>query len=508
MDFNYENVWAPPKYDISAPPTLKHSTIPSSSSKHDFSRSAKWSPDGSSFITHMEDGSLHVTKVPNELLGPITGPSFSQKSTTTPIPAKNVDTKIFRQASPVIDYAWYPTASAHEPSTYCFVASVREAPVKLLDANDGRLRASYSIVDHRERQIAPHCLAFNLTAQRLYCTFEDAIEVFDVSRPGKGLRLHTVPSKKSKDGLKGLLSSIAFTPSYESPSSDLFAVGSLSPVQGGNIAIFNNDHESISPGQDGKTLNGTDVVNINPMMFVGGGPRAGVSQLQFNPMRPHILYASFRRHLDIYAWDLRSNVDHPIEILTRPNSSDTSMGTSISERIWTNQRMRFDIELSGRLLGVGDQLGIVSIFDLGDPIQDTNATTVVVSDHAMNPDTPGGHNGPTSQAPMPGRVVPRLEFSGHEDAVGSVSFHPLTATLLSVSGSRHFDLDDDDSDSDSNPDTESDPEDLECISRNHRGRDDGSDKVEEIKQAKVVHSIEKGLRPTAIDSSIKLWDFS
>ena len=75
-------------------------------------------------------------------------------------------------------------------------------------------------MDHRERQIAPHSLAFNLTAQklvvilhlfldyteylcRLYCGFEDAIEVFDLSRPGEGTRLHTTPSKKSKDGLKG-----------------------------------------------------------------------------------------------------------------------------------------------------------------------------------------------------------------------------------------------------------------------------------------------------------------
>ena len=40
---------------------------------------------------------------------------------------------------------------------------------------------------------------------RLYCGFEDAIELFDLSRPGEGTRLHTTPSKKSKDGLKGKL---------------------------------------------------------------------------------------------------------------------------------------------------------------------------------------------------------------------------------------------------------------------------------------------------------------
>ena len=91
-------------------------------------------------------------------------------------------------------------------------------------------------MDHRERQIAPHSLAFNLTAQklvvilylfqectkcpyRLYCGFEDAIEVFDLSRPGEGTRLHTTPSKKSKDGLKGqIFITIASLETYNCPS--------------------------------------------------------------------------------------------------------------------------------------------------------------------------------------------------------------------------------------------------------------------------------------------------
>lgn len=42
---------------------------------------------------------------------------------------------------------------------------------------------------------------------RLYCGFEDAVEVFDFARPGEGTRLMTTPSKKSKDGLKGIYQS-------------------------------------------------------------------------------------------------------------------------------------------------------------------------------------------------------------------------------------------------------------------------------------------------------------
>jgi hypothetical protein len=48
----------------------------------------------------------------------------------------------FPQPSPVLDYVWYPSASADNPATYCFVASVRECPVKLLDASTGRVSCS------------------------------------------------------------------------------------------------------------------------------------------------------------------------------------------------------------------------------------------------------------------------------------------------------------------------------------------------------------------------------
>ena len=38
----------------------------------------------------------------------------------------------------------------------------------------------------------------------MFCGFTDAIEVFDVSAPGEGVRLFTRPTKKSKDGLRGM----------------------------------------------------------------------------------------------------------------------------------------------------------------------------------------------------------------------------------------------------------------------------------------------------------------
>jgi hypothetical protein len=45
----------------------------------------------------------------------------------------------FHEPSPILDFAWYPGATPKDPASFCFVASVRECPVKLLDASDGRV---------------------------------------------------------------------------------------------------------------------------------------------------------------------------------------------------------------------------------------------------------------------------------------------------------------------------------------------------------------------------------
>ena len=51
---------------------------------------------------------------------------------------------IFRQPAPVLEFTWYPGASIADPALYCLVASVRESPVKLLDATSGRVRPRYT----------------------------------------------------------------------------------------------------------------------------------------------------------------------------------------------------------------------------------------------------------------------------------------------------------------------------------------------------------------------------
>ncbi|KAG1894097.1 uncharacterized protein F5891DRAFT_962053, partial [Suillus fuscotomentosus] len=180
----------------------------------------------------------------------------------------------------------YPGASSDNAPAYCFVASVRDCPVKLLDASGGRLRASYPIIDHRERFIASHSRQFHLyliiittciTHTKNILRSEDAIENFDVQQPGEGDRLPTTPSKKSKHDLKGktLISSVAFSSSY-----DYYAIGSLTPSSQAMDSILSTINQ-LSYLYEAEIL-------IPDLSYP--------SQLNFNPTKPHILYAAFRQH--------------------------------------------------------------------------------------------------------------------------------------------------------------------------------------------------------------------
>ena len=76
----------------------------------------------------------------------------------------------------------------------------------------------------------------------------------------------------------------------------------------------------------------------------------------FNPLRPYLLYAAFRREDAIYSWDVRGDVGRPIQIFNR-EAADSTMPAK-RKLPATNQRLRFDIDIGGDLLGVGDQVRV------------------------------------------------------------------------------------------------------------------------------------------------------
>ena len=132
------------------------------------------------------------------------------------------------------------------------------------------------------------------------------------------------------------------------------------------------------------------------------------------------------------------------------------------------------------------QHGDISFFDLNKP----EAENVEGSDHSLEADAvlrytahKGGFLG------MLG--LRKLNMIDDLDAVGSVAFHPLRPFLLSVSGSRHFDIN-----SDINDQSSSSEEDEE----------EHQDSFEAKRT--VVRKSRQRRQPSVRDSVIKLWNFA
>ncbi|GAA5866550.1 hypothetical protein JCM3774_004011 [Rhodotorula dairenensis] len=306
---------------FAAPPTLLAAAPAPNSSKRAvdaFYRDALLCPDGSCVLATADDRSQSLFPLPQ------TGSEHPVASTSKLAEPAWVHTP----SDAVHASAWYPGASAYDPAMFAFATGVKDHPVHLLDGNDRRIRASYPIVDHTERFVAPHSMAFSRDGSSLYCGFENAVEIFDVSRPGEaGFRMHTTPTRSSRSGQKGIISSLAFSPYDQTGGTAVLAAGSFS----GSVGLY--DPSLHKP-----------LVNL---LFPS--QKGGVTKLLFHPLSPHLLFVASRQSTHLEVWDLR-------------NTSKRSSSGRLARKAGTNQRLGFDIDPSGMWLAAGDQNGTLSIF--------------------------------------------------------------------------------------------------------------------------------------------------
>ncbi|GAA5919723.1 hypothetical protein JCM1841_000770 [Sporobolomyces salmonicolor] len=293
-----------------SPVRLAGAPAPNASSKSSgpFFRDAQICPDGSCVLGAADDRSLSLFSLPSQS-GPF--PSWAPSWTYQP-------------PDSLLSYAWYPGASSADPAMFAFTVGVKDHPVQLLDGTDQRVRASYPIVDHRERFVAPHSMIFSPDGSSLYCGFDNAIEIFDLSAPGaEGYRLQTTPTRGSRQGQKGIISTLAFSPSH---GTSLLAAGSFS----GSIGLYDPNSDSSLVG------------------LLGSSQKGGLTKVLFHPTVPHLLFCASRQsnHLEVY--DLRNF---------------SSEAGRIRRKGRTNQRLGFDVDPTGTWLAAGDQDGNLSIFD-------------------------------------------------------------------------------------------------------------------------------------------------
>ncbi|KAM0754411.1 WD40 repeat-like protein [Meredithblackwellia eburnea MCA 4105] len=385
-----------------------------------FFREAQLCPDGTYLLAHSEDRSLSLFNLP-----PTT------TSGTHWIPEWS-----HHPPASLLSFAWFPGATSTNPPYFAFVTGTRDQPVHLLDANPSsgegeevrakrRTRASYPIIDHTEKFVGPNSISFSPDGSSLYCGYENAIEIFDVNVPGvsSARRLRTTPTRSSKDGQKGIISTLSPTPASTSPGTELLAAGSFS----GSVGLYD-----LTIGETGA------LVGLIPADEKG--QRGGVTKVQFHPQYPHLIYIAHRSSPSIHSlqmYDLRN------------------LGTALAEvgfgrRARGSQRLGFDLRVDmsdvvggtgGTEVAVGDQDGFVSIYK-----QSSLELT-------------GWEGNDTSSTTYP---EPARKFRVSNDAVGSVSFVPTTAEtvgnptrIVTCSGSRKFEVACD-SDSHSDSDEEED----------------------------------------------------
>ncbi|KAI9190407.1 hypothetical protein H9P43_001841 [Blastocladiella emersonii ATCC 22665] len=164
-----------------------------------FTRWAAWSPDAATLATVSNDRTVRFWS------------SAALLSSATPAPPASTIASHFTCAESVYDLAWYPYASD------LAAVSMPHQPIHLLSAATGQPAATYVAFDHLDQVAGPTSLAFCPRTGHLLAGFTGWLQRIDPSRSGRvenGARIATTPTRRSRLGQKGILSSIAHIPEY------------------------------------------------------------------------------------------------------------------------------------------------------------------------------------------------------------------------------------------------------------------------------------------------------
>lgn len=273
----------------------------------EYYKSCIWSPDGSCLLSNSSTESLDLCFFDDSWL-------YSSTSSDLKI------SRTWKLSASCYDYCFYPFMNSQDHASCCFLTAIKDSPVQLWDVITGKLRASYIAPDHVEIIRAPNAISFNLDGSKIFCGYTNRINVFATAIPGSSSdKISTTTCRKSKDGLKGIISCISFNPDY----SGILAVGTFS----GEIGIYDERDYSLLD-----------------LKYV----KSGVSQIEFSKDGKLMITAS-RKSDEILVWDLR-NTGQVLFSLPRNG--------------FTNQRLKFSINSSGTCLGTGDTSGLFTCFNL------------------------------------------------------------------------------------------------------------------------------------------------
>ncbi|KAJ9474182.1 hypothetical protein PHBOTO_004263 [Pseudozyma hubeiensis] len=444
----------------------------------DFYRRACWSPDGSVLLAVTESQQTHnfaCRHIPDKLEN---GDGYPLELLTKR-----------KSPSPLLDAIWYPLPAIEEATddltqsatpaipTWCYAESHRDLPIRLTGSRDGRSRASYSIMNHVEKFVGPHSLAFSPDLSRIYCGLHSALAVFPLSRPG--LNTHAsiplVEGKRSTGGQRGIISALAAAAHPSDPTQELVAVGTFNAT----VAVYSftptefpepAEHTAVpTAGSDGHG-------SLARKSCLAGWREVegdGITQLKFHPLSPYVLFVASRRSDYIYVYDIRYLMGDTSKWSFRPLAQPAA-GVRTAHLLAklrrpggaSHQRLYFDVDWAGRWLASGDEQGMISLWRID--------VEQFVDQTGVDQDKIG--------APHEVELRPDMTWKAHQDAIGSVAFHPHEPWLVSVSGSRRW----------------LDTQKTDCSeSESASDSDSESEGASSPRRAWTIS-----------DSSLKLWDFS
>lgn len=347
---------------------------------NNFLRGVKWSPDGSCFLTNLDDNTLRLFDLPENVCT-----DLMECEATLNGQDSYASSIIVNEAETVYDYCWYPYMSASDPATCVFASSTRDHPIHLWDAVSGQLRCSYRAYDAMDEITAALSISFNSLGTKLFAGYNKSMRVFDVHRPGRDFKEYSLA--KGNDCPSGIVSSIAFSPT----DNGLLAIGSYSQT----TAVYAEDNMEL--------------------LYVLHGQLGGVTQVLFSKDGNYI-YTGGRKDPYILCWDIR-NTAGIIYKLYRSSEN-------------TNQRISFDIEPSGRHLGTGGQDGLIHIYDLqsGQWTAGFQAASDTTSGFSFHPSLPlavssSGHR----RFGVPENFEENLNLAGDENCASVWSFSSRSA---------------------------------------------------------------------------------
>lgn len=319
----------------------------------DFYRKATWSPDGSCILATTESQCVQILQLSLTVLGRVGS---------------------VRSPSPLLEAVWYPMPADTPTSAWCFLEAHRDLPIRLMNSVDMSTMASYSIMNHVEKYVAPHAMALSPDLSRLYCGMWSALAVVPLSLPGLNTHsnLPLTPKKSGASGQKGVVSALATAAHPTQTGQDMIAVGTYF----GSVGVYAilpsalpaPMQHTVNARQD---LHARDFAQQSCLAGWREVDGEGITQLRFHPLTPYVLFVSSRKSSYIYAYDLRylfggSNrwKFPPQTQPSRGQRSGAMLARFFRPACATHQRLAFDIAQTGHMLASGDEHGVIRIWNI------------------------------------------------------------------------------------------------------------------------------------------------